>query len=800
MSTEPVSAAPERSGLSSIKIVQIGDSYSAGNGARTPSGGRSYYGPAGCYRSSDNWGQQYANSLKGEIHSVVYINKACSGAVIADITNEREYTPGFDLGGRGRASCPSAEYPEEERWTREDIVLGVDCDRFLKPQIDWVDETADIVLLTAGGNDVNFSKIIQECIFAATRDPGSCRGKVNEAETALPGLEEDLFNTLILLKGKMKPEAKIVLPTYPYLIDDVGYVLTFRSLFNSDRYNAGDEMRRIALEGDNRQRSAVQRVNEQLGYEGVVLVDGTKELFDGSAPNPFAGEAENPDRWLHAFETRITNEWYHPNSRGQAGLASLVQQRGTFGLEEQEPKRNDVDLVFVVDTSGSMSTTLRGVQERIESQIEQVAASSNSYRVAVVSYRDFPERTGYDGDYPSRVDQPFTTDRFLISEAVNSLEADGGGDLPESVYSGINTALDLPWRPGVTKSIIVIGDAPALSPEPFTDLTAIDLARKSLAIDPVQVFGIDEGTLNEGGFETLPEATGGEIMSGATEDIIPEIIDEISDQPFAWMGESYVQVTGQEIEFDASGSYQSSGNPISLYEWDFEGDGIIDAETTTPTVDHTYEGEFEGVATVRVTGDNGQALGSTRVTVNDESSTSQGDQELCEKDEDGLSILFDEDGNPLLCTANNPPTEEREGVEAIVTKDPVSVVCPSASFDGVRLIGESGRDVSDAVPVDLADGTYSVELVSADERHAGSSVSQTEESWFVEGLDEDGEVVFVSDATPDLADGDTEKPFTVGEYEINNVVAVRAQHASVGNGPNSIEPAKVTFKNSECTQ
>jgi len=43
--------------------------------------------------------------------------------------------------------------------------------------------------------------------------------------------------------------------------------------------------------------------------------------------------------------------------------------------------------------------------------------------------------------------------------------------------------------------------------------------------------------------------------------------------------------TGSEITFDASGS---TGSPSLMYEWDFDGDGVIDQTTTTPTVTNTY--------------------------------------------------------------------------------------------------------------------------------------------------------------------------------------------------------------------
>ena len=54
--------------LTPLKIVQLGDSYSAGNGARCGSGERNYNGVEGCYRSPTNWGSQYAELSAEFVH------------------------------------------------------------------------------------------------------------------------------------------------------------------------------------------------------------------------------------------------------------------------------------------------------------------------------------------------------------------------------------------------------------------------------------------------------------------------------------------------------------------------------------------------------------------------------------------------------------------------------------------------------------------------------------------------------------------------------------------------------------
>jgi lysophospholipase L1-like esterase len=72
-----------------LKVVLLGDSYSAGNGARDSKGERDYYGPKGCYRSHSNWAEQYVRQLRNSGYNVTFVNRACSGAVTADLLNEK---------------------------------------------------------------------------------------------------------------------------------------------------------------------------------------------------------------------------------------------------------------------------------------------------------------------------------------------------------------------------------------------------------------------------------------------------------------------------------------------------------------------------------------------------------------------------------------------------------------------------------------------------------------------------------------------------------------------------------------
>lgn len=118
--------------LPPLKVVHLGDSYSAGNGARTEAGERNYHGVSGCYRSPTNWGSQFVESLK-DTFSVTYVNRACSGGVIANITIDRFMKDGVPLNDDG--SCPAVEFPDEEFYEKiaDPSISGYGCGRFKAP-------------------------------------------------------------------------------------------------------------------------------------------------------------------------------------------------------------------------------------------------------------------------------------------------------------------------------------------------------------------------------------------------------------------------------------------------------------------------------------------------------------------------------------------------------------------------------------------------------------------------------------------------------------------------------------------
>jgi hypothetical protein len=184
---------------------------------------------------------------------------------------------------------------------------------------------------------------------------------------------------------------------------------------------------------------------------------------------------------------------------------------------------------------------------------------------------------------------------------------------------------------------------------------------------------VDTGDMKKGTALTkITEGTGGSIIVTGVAGVVPaikSILEDVSRQPFAWFGEKIVAKVGEAVLFDASGSFDPFGLPITSYEWDFNGDKVFDATTTEHTFVYTYTGPFDDYATLRVKSAAGMGVATAHVIVNDDGSVPQLGPELCEIDAvSGLPILEDADGKQLYCLTDSSkwPTENKPGVIVIV--------------------------------------------------------------------------------------------------------------------------------------
>lgn len=550
---------------------------------------------------------------------------------------------------------------------------GVTCKRFVEAQYKAISSDVDLVLMTFGGNDLNFADIVMQCFVIGIRDAEECEEKVVEAETLVNSGEfkAELVNVLRHAAQQLKkPEAKVILSAYPHLLMDKEYTLGL-----IDKYDAGTAIRNLADLVDEVQREAVDEANSAEGRSFAFYFDKTKQVFAGPPahePDPSV-LAKNPKRWLNEFfePTKTdTMEWYHPNVRGHQEWANALSDHGTFeavSVGQESSGANNIDLAFVIDTTSSMSNEIALVKAEMANIVNQVSNTFQSYRIAIVTYQDYEF-----GDYPSRVDLSFNDDYDVVQNAIDHISLGSGHDPPETILSGLNEALGLDWRAGVSKITILMGDAPAKidneGKEPNSGLTDTDIIAKSEAIDPVQIMAVNLGDLlGQPVVSNIVYSTGGTIESGTVGVVaaIEKILNQVSTQPFAWFGENIVARVGYPVLFDASGSFDPFGEKNLSYEWDFEGDGVYDEWADVPSAVHIYNEPFDGYVLLRVTSNGGTGFASARVIANEEGSVSQQSDESCDWDvASGMPILRDEEGHFLNCMINGTmwPTTDKPGV------------------------------------------------------------------------------------------------------------------------------------------
>lgn len=199
-------------------------------------------------------------------------------------------------------------------------------------------------------------------------------------------------------------------------------------------------------------------------------------------------------------------------------------------------------------------------------------------------------------------------EKFNIAHGDTLKDPKHWDDEPEAALHASMVAMnEMKWQKGATKAIILLTDAGYHEPDKVDGSTVATVAKRSLEIDPVNVYPVVEHHLASSYTDVAKQTLGQVVVGGGENDTIGALtkaLTKIKNRPNAKLkiGEYYAEI-GQEITFDASDSYVVDGK-ITKYEWDFDGDGKVDQTTTTPTTSHVYNEKFDGIMQVRMSADN----------------------------------------------------------------------------------------------------------------------------------------------------------------------------------------------------
>ena len=150
--------------------------------------------------------------------------------------------------------------------------------------------------------------------------------------------------------------------------------------------------------------------------------------------------------------------------------------------------RPRIDLVFVLDATASMGDEIEPVKQHLWAIASRVASGrpAPDLRVGLVVYRDRGDRE------PSRV-VPLTRDLDAMHTALMRVEADGGGDQPEDVDTGLALALrEMNWDRGAAKMMFVVGDASAQNyPERDREALIREARERQIEVSTIECSGMD---------------------------------------------------------------------------------------------------------------------------------------------------------------------------------------------------------------------------------------------------------------------------------------------------------------------
>ncbi len=166
-----------------------------------------------------------------------------------------------------------------------------------------------------------------------------------------------------------------------------------------------------------------------------------------------------------------------------------------------------LDVVFILDTTGSMSEEIEGVKTTLKTVLAKLDPSVQ-IRVGLVEYKD-------KGDEYVTKTYALTSDIKALSTSIAGLSADGGGDTPEDVDAGLSVAVSqMQWSAkSVGRLAFLIADAPPQLN--YSDSVPYGTSAKKAAEKGIKVFTVAASGMDAQGqavFRQIAQVTGGSEM------------------------------------------------------------------------------------------------------------------------------------------------------------------------------------------------------------------------------------------------------------------------------------------------
>ncbi len=265
-------------------------------------------------------------------------------------------------------------------------------------------------------------------------------------------------------------------------------------------------------------------------------------------------------------------------------------------------EKGKADVVFAIDTTGSMGSTIRNVKNNLQSIAAKLDEKDLDIRFGLVEYRDIT----VDGK-DSTKDHGWFTSAEAFKTEIGALSVAGGGDRPESAVDALDKVKSMTYRKNYGKYIVLITDAPykngTATNASLPMSTMIEELKKENYIVSVVSYSYYKST-----YTNLYNSTNGiyaDITGNFFEEINPlldKIDKEVNDEDYEWVRLSNYELVkiskDPTVDSDGDGipdrmevSEEEFSDTIGVMmrayrshplEADTDGDGIDDGEDSQP--------------------------------------------------------------------------------------------------------------------------------------------------------------------------------------------------------------------------
>ncbi len=167
-------------------------------------------------------------------------------------------------------------------------------------------------------------------------------------------------------------------------------------------------------------------------------------------------------------------------------------------LGEADKKLNVIEIMLVVDVTGSMGDEISFLKAELADVVNRIAANDSEavIKLAMLFYRDTNDNVPF--DYYDFTDVTNESGMSAQQSALNKQNATGGGDYPEAVDEALNIAVGKQWSTGATTKIIFhVLDAPAHEGSQYAEKlvnATKTAAEKGIRLCPIICSGAAEAT------------------------------------------------------------------------------------------------------------------------------------------------------------------------------------------------------------------------------------------------------------------------------------------------------------------